>query len=318
MSGLWKTSQWVRLFHWDLVADDLSRGVRPEDVVSVYRQLPTTFFYLAHRLYRGSLSDAAQASLTIVPYQPVVERLLRLFDTPRTPYSALAAAKVSANEQDTIRASLRTLMDLAFIVPSDAEEPIDLLGVFRTAQTLYPIYQLEREFLDVLAIVAERRPKRLMEIGTARGGTLFCWAQVADPQASLLSLDLPGGPWGGGYYAQMVPHLESVCQPRQRLTCLLQDSRDPETRRKVEESLNGEPLDMLFIDGGHDYETVRNDFERFAPLVGEGGLVVLHDVHPSEPTEVPRYWREIRDRYVYREFFSSPNQTGCGIGVLYF
>jgi hypothetical protein len=38
-----------------------------------------------------------------------------------------------------------------------------------------------------------------LEIGTARGGTLFFLTRLASPHATIVSVDLPGGPFGGGY-----------------------------------------------------------------------------------------------------------------------
>lgn len=37
------------------------------------------------------------------------------------------------------------------------------------------------------------------------------------------------------------------------------------------------PYDILYIDGGHDYDTVKYDIEHFTPLVKSGGLIVLDD-----------------------------------------
>jgi hypothetical protein len=37
------------------------------------------------------------------------------------------------------------------------------------------------------------------------------------------------------------------------------------------------PIELLFIDGAHQYELVREDFERWVPKVVDGGWVLLHD-----------------------------------------
>jgi MMP 1-O-methyltransferase len=37
------------------------------------------------------------------------------------------------------------------------------------------------------------------------------------------------------------------------------------------------PISLLFIDGAHDYESVKKDYELWAPLVVEGGHIVFHD-----------------------------------------
>jgi predicted O-methyltransferase YrrM len=40
-------------------------------------------------------------------------------------------------------------------------------------------------------------------------------------------------------------------------------------------------LDVLFIDGDHRYDAVSSDLMRFAPLVKQGGLILMHDVDPD-------------------------------------
>jgi MMP 1-O-methyltransferase len=38
-----------------------------------------------------------------------------------------------------------------------------------------------------------------------------------------------------------------------------------------------QPIALLFIDGAHQYDLVREDFERWVPKVIEGGVVAMHD-----------------------------------------
>jgi predicted O-methyltransferase YrrM len=41
------------------------------------------------------------------------------------------------------------------------------------------------------------------------------------------------------------------------------------------------PIDLLFLDGDHSYESVRRDFADWAPKIRPGGYLVMHDVvHP--------------------------------------
>lgn len=39
-----------------------------------------------------------------------------------------------------------------------------------------------------------------------------------------------------------------------------------------------EPIDLLFIDGNHDYAAVLQDYEQWSPLLKPGGLIAFHDV----------------------------------------
>lgn len=38
-----------------------------------------------------------------------------------------------------------------------------------------------------------------------------------------------------------------------------------------------QPIELLFVDGSHEYEDVKADFEQWVPKVVEGGVVAVHD-----------------------------------------
>jgi predicted O-methyltransferase YrrM len=42
-----------------------------------------------------------------------------------------------------------------------------------------------------------------------------------------------------------------------------------------------EPIDLLFIDASHNYESVHRDFLLWAPFVKIGGVIAMHDVSPN-------------------------------------
>ncbi len=48
-------------------------------------------------------------------------------------------------------------------------------------------------------------------------------------------------------------------------------------------------IDMLFIDGNHEYDSVKKDYELWSPIIPSGGIIVLHDVkakHVDGPRRV--------------------------------
>jgi hypothetical protein len=56
-----------------------------------------------------------------------------------------------------------------------------------------------REFGPLVRLIRKLRPSVVVEIGTMHGGTLWVWCQLASSDALLVSIDLPGGAFGGGY-----------------------------------------------------------------------------------------------------------------------
>jgi predicted O-methyltransferase YrrM len=192
--------------------------------------------------------------------------------------------------------------------------------------TRHPLCRRAREFAAIqkppelsplLHLVGELRPRTVLEIGTQAGGTLYCWCKLADPAARIVSVDLPGGKYGGGYTPERAEEMKLLFPSNGQALHLIEgDSHSPETLAEVR-SLVGS-LDFLFIDGDHTYEGVKNDFEMYAPLVRSGGLIALHDIGESESPESKAHvlWREIRDRYRHEEFVTPPTGWG-GIGVLW-
>jgi hypothetical protein len=66
-------------------------------------------------------------------------------------------------------------------------------------------FQLRSEIIGLLDELSKLKPRGLLELGTANGGTLFLFAQIAHPHAKIISVDLPYGVWGEGYAAWRVP-----------------------------------------------------------------------------------------------------------------
>jgi predicted O-methyltransferase YrrM len=192
--------------------------------------------------------------------------------------------------------------------------------------TLNPL-QSRWEFRKLLEEVARVRPKAMLEIGTAKGGSLLSFARLSAPDAHIVSVDLPGGPFGGGYPLWKVPLYRAFARPGQRLDLVRGDSHSARTFAHVERLLGGRTLDFLFIDGDHRYEGVRSDFETYKSLMRPGGMIALHDVvaprpdrplsKGNQPGDVYRFWAELAAEHPTQETFVDPADHGCwGIGLI--
>lgn len=180
--------------------------------------------------------------------------------------------------------------------------------------------QNEDEIRRLFDMVLDIKPKRVLEIGTAKGGTLYLWAQAATADATIVSVDLPGGPFGGAYPECRTLFYESFGREQQQVHLMRADSHHTGTLRFVKEQFGDKPIDFLFIDGDHTYEGVKADFQQYSPLVRPGGLIALHDILPrtDEPTiQVDQLWAKLKDREGATEIVGAQGSgRQIGIGAL--
>ncbi len=172
--------------------------------------------------------------------------------------------------------------------------------------------QIESEFLALAQQVQDLQPKVVLEIGTARGGTLFAWSQIAS--GLVVSCDLNGPGYKKDFYKRLPPP-SSKCQ----VVNLQGDSHQPAFKELVLKTLNNQKVDFLFIDGDHTEKGVEQDFNDYLDLVRPGGLVAFHDIvinQPVETNQVYYFWTRLKQKYPFWEYVNNPEQCGFGIGVI--
>ena len=221
-----------------------------------------------------------------------------------------------------LRGSLSTLRRLERILPAPHSRlAVPFLfkgwGFFRKMRPIQSQWEIGELFYRVL----RQRPRVVLEIGTCHGGTLYLWCQAAQPDALLVSVDLPGGLFGGGYRECRGAFYRAFGHQRQQLHLVRADSHAPETRERVREILGGQPVDFLFIDADHTYQGVKQDFDQYSPLVAPGGLIALHDIAPGNPNpqiQVPVFWQELKKRFAGATEWldETPNGRRIGIGLV--
>ena len=198
--------------------------------------------------------------------------------------------------------------------------PADYIAAVRATDAFVP-WQNDRELEQLLEMVQKLRPQRLCEIGSADGGTLFLFSQLAADNALIVSMDIK-------YSPAKLSSFPKFATGGKRVLCIEGDSHHVESKHRLQELLAGQPLDFLFIDGDHSYDGVANDFELYSPLVRPGGLIAFHDIVPDNLTttgqrsssysgEVPRFWKDVKSRFQdCTELVEDWSQDGFGIGVV--
>ena len=136
----------------------------------------------------------------------------------------------------------------------------------------YPIVgvgQVPAELDKVCSLYREKKPRRVLEIGTWYGGTLRKWLQHAQPNATVVAVDLdhvnPGA-------------YEGWMQRGTRLVVLTGDSQD----EAIQEQIRAQgPYDWIFIDGDHEEDGVDADVRFARSVASPGAMILLHDIDPG-------------------------------------
>jgi len=175
------------------------------------------------------------------------------------------------------------------------------------------VFQHIWELTALLDLYKQRKPKRVLEIGTYHGGTLYHWLQNAAKGATIVSVDSYAvGVDNRDLYLDWTP-------PNIKLVALCGDSHAPDTGLEV---WRYGPFDWIFIDAGHYYAEVAKDWDIYSQMAAPGAVVAFHDISPPHPNhpeiEVQKLWREIQAQgYVTQELIASPTQDWGGIGLVY-
>jgi len=173
-----------------------------------------------------------------------------------------------------------------------------------TITTPVPIGQDHQEFAQLLDLYNERQPRRVLEIGSWHGGTLYHWLTNASPGAVVVAVD--DQHTNASQYRSWVP-------PDVELVTIQGDSHHPNTIHDVRQ--HG-PYDWIFIDAGHTYADVLADWRTYRESATPHAVIAFHDITPtSDPDiDVAALWLQLAPVNKTVEF-SQPG--GRGIGVIY-
>ncbi|MGB8814569.1 MAG: class I SAM-dependent methyltransferase, partial [Paracoccaceae bacterium] len=163
-------------------------------------------------------------------------------------------------------------------------------------------------------VIEAVRPARLVELGSYRGDSFFSFLQAAQGVSEvrdLCAIDTWAGDIHTGHYADDV-----LAQFNTELA-LRADPRARAIRSTFAAARDGfapGSINLLHIDGAHDYASVKDDFETWLPKMAADGVILFHDtIVRKAPYSVWQLWEEIVAAYPGRTFnFTHSN----GLGVL--
>ena len=160
------------------------------------------------------------------------------------------------------------------------------------------------DYHPLMRIIASRRPRTLLELGTAHGNTTANLCKQ-NPDLTVYTVNAPVEMQTGETTTFRLDETQIGRVYRNagygnRVTQILANTLTMEP----EKFLKG-PLDAAIIDACHDAEYVINDFEKVAPHMSEEGIIFLHDTHPP------------MDRHLYGSYFGCMKLRQRGYDIRY-
>lgn len=161
-------------------------------------------------------------------------------------------------------------------------------------------------------LIAELAPAVIVELGSQYGESYFGLCQAAVESgisAKTFAVDTWLGDRHTGAYGEEVFDTVRSSNERHygefsRLLRMTFDDAAPLFKARS--------IDLLHIDGLHEYAAVRHDFDTWFPKVRPGGIVLLHDIAMrTGDFGVWKLWEELSAEYPSFGFVHS-----CGLGVL--
>lgn len=169
---------------------------------------------------------------------------------------------------------------------------------------------LESAILVSLAKLADA--KKFFEFGTYLGATSLLLATNSSENAEIVTVDLPPeevAPMSEGQ-SQAYLHDDKIndrylSNTYVKTGAIYIDRADADTQKKIrriqQNSLSIDPdkqglskaFDFIFIDGGHDYETVKSDTAKAFKMAKEDAIILWHDYRSNIHKDVTLFVDEL-------------------------
>jgi cephalosporin hydroxylase len=193
-----------------------------------------------------------------------------------------------------------------------------LPDIFEFSKSTFAFSQSPDEVIPFHEFLRTQSPRVICEIGTATGGHLSMLSRSIPTVKKLIGIDL---------HMRNQLLLRALAPRGVKVTLIKGDSTSESVLSAVRRALSGDQIDVLFIDGDHAYAGVKSDYLMYRPLVRDGGIIAFHDIVEDYETrfgrktdfwsgDVPRLWKQLKQKAETREFVANPDQDGFGIGVM--
>ncbi|WMT43322.1 class I SAM-dependent methyltransferase [Paenibacillus sp. D2_2] len=157
------------------------------------------------------------------------------------------------------------------------------------------------------------QPNTIVELGTHWGTSFFSMCQAVEDgklPSSCYAVDTWVGDPHAGHYGNEVYDTVSVISTTiyPRFTHLLRATFDEAVMQFEDDSIQ-----ILHIDGFHQYDAVSHDYELWLPKLAENGIIMFHDISCHTPGfGVWKLWESLKEKLPSLQF-----EHSSGLGILF-
>ena len=165
----------------------------------------------------------------------------------------------------------------------------------------------------VYDLIKYMNPSNILELGTHYGCSFFAMCQsVKDNQleTELHAVDTWIGDTQAGFYENDVFEIveKTISNCFEKLSIQLHRMTFDESREGFFDNM----FDLIHIDGFHEYDAVKHDFQSFLPKLNNNGVILFHDTASSTGYGSAQFWDEVSKEYPSLQF-----EHSWGLGVLF-
>lgn len=166
------------------------------------------------------------------------------------------------------------------------------------------IQQIPEEYINYLWFLKNNKFKNYLNIGIGKGGSFLIETFIQENLESSTAVD-NSSYWHQGQKQSIIEKIEWL----QNNTPTQVEFYDVDSKEWLKEC--NKKFDIIFIDGDHSYEGVKEDYINSLPLLENNGYLVFHDIASIGCPGVVQLWNEIN----HNDCIEFIHKNTCGIGI---